>query len=401
MFERVEPALADPIFGLVEAFNQDPNPDKVNLTVGVYRDSNGRTPIFEAVHEAEARLLKSVTTKAYLPIAGDPAYVDVVGDLLCNDDDALAEARAQGRIAVLQTVGGTGALHIAAALVHETMPATTVHMPNPTWENHQQIFRTAGCPTGTYPYLNTCTGGLAFDDMRDALTTLPPGDAVLLHACCHNPTGVDPDPAQWESLAALLADRSLLPVVDFAYQGLGRGLTEDVSGLTILARSCPELIICSSFSKNAGLYNERVGSLILLSTSPDAGAAVLSRTKALVRATWSNPPAHGSAIVRTILTDSDLRRIWEAEVDVMRDRIGAMRRLFVDTLRVKGVRRNLDYLLAQQGMFSYSGLGAHLAQQLRKDFSVYALDSGRINVAGMTEDNMDYLCSAIAAVWGE
>ncbi|MCC7077868.1 MAG: aspartate/tyrosine/aromatic aminotransferase [Acidimicrobiia bacterium] len=399
MFEKVEPAPPDPILGLTETFRDDPRPEKINLTVGVYKDDQGRTPILDVVREAEVRLAETVTSKAYAPISGEPAYVAAVQDLLLADGAALAAARAEDRAVTVDTAGGTGALRVAGELVRSTAPDTTVWLSDPTWENHTAVFRASGLATSTYPYLDRSTGRLAFAAMYEAFEKLGQGDVVLLHGCCHNPTGVDPTSDQWEHIAALLGDQGIVPLVDFAYQGLGRGLAEDAESLVVLARHCPEMIISSSFSKNFGLYNERVGALTLVCRDAGTAGAALSRVKAIIRTLWSNPPTHGAEIVATVLTDPTLRARWEDEVAAMRDRIRSMRRLFVDTLAAKGVTRDLDYLVAQNGIFGFSGLGADDARRLRDAFAVYVLDSGRINVAGMTPDNMDRLTDAVAAVW--
>lgn len=399
MFEKVEPAPPDPILGLGEEFKADPEPAKVNLTVGVYRDGAGETPILDVVRDAEAKLLETVATKSYAPIAGDPGYVAAVQDLVLEDGGPLSAARAEGRAVTVDTAGGTGGLRIAGELLRSTGAATTVWISDPTWENHASVFRAAGLGVSTYPYLDRTSGRLAFGEMFEALEKVPSGDVVLLHGCCHNPTGVDPSPAQWHEIAALLGSRDVVPLVDFAYQGLGRGITEDAESLSILAGSCPEMIVCNSFSKNFGLYNERVGALSVICSEKSVAEAVSSRLKAVIRATWSNPPVHGAHIVTTVLGDPELRSRWEDEVRSMRDRIRSMRRLLVEALEERGVTRDVRYLVEQQGMFAYSGLDVEQARRLRDEFAVYVLDSGRMNVAGITTENLDRLADALAAVW--
>jgi aspartate/tyrosine/aromatic aminotransferase len=300
-----------------------------------------------------------------------------------------------------QAPGGTGALRVAADFVASTLGKRTVWLSDPTWPNHPQVFNAAGLPTAVYPYFDKGGNGVVFDALLAALADAPEGDVIVLHGCCHNPTGVDLGPEQWRALGDVLAERKLLPLVDFAYQGFANGLVEDAAGLHILAERCDSLLVASSYSKNFGLYNERVGALTLV--APDAGQAeaALSHIKRVARANYSNPPAHGGAIVATVLNDPSLRTQWEAEVADMRQRISTMRHLFVETLQEKGVDRDFSFIARQHGMFSFSGLTPAQVKQLRDRFAIYIVGSGRISVAGMTDDNMDYLCSAIAQVLAE
>lgn len=395
MFYSLTPAPPDPILGLTEAFKKDPNPNKINLGVGVYKDAQGRTPVLASVKRAEERLLAAEQTKNYLPIEGDPAFGDATQALLFGEDHGVVRER---RAVTVQAPGGTGALRVAADFIASTLDAKTIWLSDPTWPNHPNVFQAAKLQTATYPYFDKPTNGVDFDGMMAALHQIPVGDVVVLHGCCHNPTGVDLTPAQWEAVAEVLARRNLLPLVDFAYQGFADGLREDARGLHILARHCPDLLIASSYSKNFGLYNERVGALTLVAGSPAAAETALSHIKRVVRANYSNPPAHGAAIVATVLNDGELRRLWEDEVRQMRDRINTMRHLFVETLQEKGVTQDFSFIARQRGMFSFSGLTPEQVKALRERYSIYAVSSGRISVAGMTEDNMDYLCSAIAAV---
>jgi aspartate aminotransferase len=396
MFAHVEAAPPDPILGLTEAFRADDRPGKINLGVGVYKDAEGRTPVLDVVKEAERHLVAEETTKSYLPIDGDPAYGRFVRELCFGAASPLVD---DGRAVTVDAPGGTGALRAAGDLLARVRPDVTVWLSDPTWANHPQIFGAARCSVATYAYFDASSNALDFDAMTASLAAVPEGDAVLLHGCCHNPTGVDPTPAQWREIATLLSARGLLPVVDIAYQGLGRGLDEDAGGLRTLAETCDELLVCSSFSKNFGLYNERVGALTIVAADATTATTVLSQAKQLVRANWSNPPAHGAAIVTTVLGDEALRTRWYDELAAMRDRIAAMRRLFVDALAARGVTRDLSYLVEQLGMFSFSGLDATAVARLRDEFAVYIVGSGRINVAGMTPDNMDRLADAVAAVW--
>ena len=395
MFESIVAAPPDAILGLTDRFKNDPNPNKINLGVGVYKDANGTTPVLSTVRQAERRLLEGNRSKTYLPIHGDPAYADLAQALLFEEGD---EIRNSGRAVTVQTPGGTGALRVAADFIARTLPAKRVWLSQPTWPNHPPIFDAAGLEVATYPYYDATTHGVDFERMAAAFGAMPAGDVVLLHGCCHNPTGVDLSIDQWERLAELIRQRGLLPLVDFAYQGFALGLREDRAGLQTLCRPGAELLICSSFSKNFGLYNERAGALTLVAADTDAAQAALSQIKRCVRTNYSNPPAHGSSIVATVLGDADLRGQWEAEVTEMRDRINQMRHLFVETLNEKGIAQDFSFITQQRGMFSYSGLNERQVAALRDHYSIYIVNSGRINVAGMTEDNMDYLCSAIAAV---
>lgn len=395
MFDSIVAAPPDPILGLTEAFKKDKNPAKVNLGVGVYKDAGGQTPILASVKAAEERLLASEKTKNYLPIDGQPEFDRATVELLFGPQHPALTA---GRTITAQAPGGTGALRVAADFVASTLGKRTFWLSAPTWPNHPQVFQAAGLPTATYPYFDAASNGVAFGEMLAALRGAQAGDVVVLHGCCHNPTGVDLQPDQWRAVGALLAKQKLLPLVDFAYQGFADGLTEDAAGLHLLAEVCDSLLVASSYSKNFGLYSERVGALTVV--APDAAQAetTLSHVKRVARANYSNPPAHGAAVVATVLTDPQLRAQWEAEVAEMRQRINTMRHLFVETLQEKGVERDFSFIARQRGMFSFSGLNPAEVKALRERFGIYIVGSGRISVAGMTEHNMDYLCSAIAEV---
>ena len=398
VFEKLEMAPPDPILGLTEAFKKDPNPQKINLGVGVYKDESGETPIFSSVKKAEQILIQREKSKTYLPINGSPEYASAVQKMIFGESSPLVT---DGRAATAHTPGGTGALRVAGDFLKGLKGnGARIWMSEPTWENHKGVFGAAGLEISGYPYYDAATQSLNFSGMMDALNRIPEGDIVLLHGCCHNPTGIDPTLAQWERIADVVAARKLLPLVDFAYQGLADGIREDAAGLLALCQRCPELLIASSFSKNFGLYNERVGALTLVAADADAAAAALSQLKLCIRANYSNPPAHGAAIVATIWNDPELRAEWEGEVKAMRERINEMRSLFVETLADKGVARDFSYIARQRGMFSFSGLTPEQVATLRQRYSIYIIDSGRINVAGMTADNMDRLCQAIAEVTG-
>jgi len=392
LLESVSTAPPDPILGLMEAFQRDPNPNKINLSVGVYQDENGRTPILQCVKQAERRLFESETNKSYLGIDGSPAYAASVQALL------FGEKISANRMATVQTPGGTAALRVAADFLHRELPQARMWCSKPTWVNHPNVFQAAGMAVENYPYLHRDHRSLDFTAMLDGFKAAMPGDVICLHACCHNPTGIDPTVEQWKAIAGMLRDRQLLPLVDFAYQGFGDGLREDAAGLEQLVNAGLEVLVCSSFSKNFGLYGERVGALTVVANSTGARDAVLSQLKAAVRANYSNPPMHGAAIVATVLGDRELRALWEQEVAQMRNRIHRMRSLFVGTLRKLGVKQDFSFLKQQRGMFSFSGLTPLQVDELRTKYAIYTVGSGRINVAGMTEANMHPLCEAIAAV---
>jgi aspartate/tyrosine/aromatic aminotransferase len=395
MFEGIQPAPRDAILGLTEAFREDSNPQKINLSVGVYQDASGKTPLLESVRRAGQRVIERQTTKSYLPIPGSPAYAAAVQRLMFGADHEVVRS---GRAATSHTPGGTGALRVAADLIHQQFPQATVWLPHPTWPNHPQVFSAAGVPTKNYPYFDPATNGLALDEMLEAIGEIPAGDVVLLHACCHNPSGIDPRPDQWREIASAIYDRGLLPFVDFAYQGFADGLDEDAVGLRALCRPRAELLVCNSFSKNFGLYRERVGALTVVAADRPTVDTVQSQVKACIRANYSNPPAHGAELVTTVLEDEELAVLWREEVTQMRDRINGMRRLLVETLREKGVPGDYSFITRQRGMFSFSGLTPDQVAALRDKYAIYIVGSGRINVAGITPANVGRLCEAIADV---
>ncbi|MDP7639698.1 MAG: amino acid aminotransferase [Candidatus Hydrogenedentes bacterium] len=397
MFDSLEMAPPDPILGLGEAFKMDTNPSKVNLTVGVYKDANGDTPILESVKKAEERLLSQESTKAYLDIEGRAEQAAVVQELLFGSGHEIIKSK---RAATAHTPGGTGALRVAADFMKGVHPGSAVWVSEPTWPNHPAVFNAAGLNIKKYPYYDAEKRSLDFDAMCEALEQVPPGDIVLLHGCCHNPTGIDPTKEQWRALADLAGERHFLPLLDFAYQGFANGLDEDAAGVRMFCELDIDLVIASSYSKNFGLYNERVGALTVVTKSDETANAVIGHMKRTIRVNYSNPPAHGGLIVTAVLSDPALCKEWEGEVAQMRDRINDMRALFVDTLKKKGVKRDFSFLKDQRGMFSFSGLTKDQVEELREKHSVYIVGSGRINVAGMTTDNVDALCTAIAAVLG-
>ena len=395
MLETLTTATPDPIIGLTEAFGKDPNPDKINLGVGVYKDENGNTPVFATVRETQERLLHAEKTKNYTPIEGTEEFSGAVRGLLFGEDHEIIRT---SRAATVQSPGGTGALRIAADFVHKLFPETRVWISDPSWANHPKVFEAAGIEVATYPYFDDARNELDLGAMLASLNELSAGEVVLLHGCCHNPTGVDPNPEEWKQIGDVVQDRGLIPLVDFAYQGMGDGIDADRVGLRELCRPGVELFVANSFSKNFGLYNERVGALTIIGGSAEAAAAALSHAKICIRTNYSIPPAHGAALVTAILADADRRNRWEDEVAGMRDRIVEMRSLFVETLKKKGIERDFSFIGRQRGMFSFSGLTAAQVDTLRSRYSIYVVSSGRINVAGMTPDNMDHLCEAIAEV---
>ncbi len=394
MFSQLEMAPPDPILGLTEAFNQDPNPDKINLSSGVYKASDGTTPILHCVKEAERRILEREASKSYLGMAGHPQFGQVTQPLLLGADHEIV---ATGRARTAHTPGGTGALRVAADFIQRQLGQPTVWLSDPTWANHPKIFEAAGLKTSAYPYYDAGTHALGFEAMLDVLRQVPAGDVVVLHACCHNPTGVDPDAAQWAALAEVARETGWLPLFDTAYQGFADGLDADLAGLRAFCGHVDELLICSSYSKNFGLYNERTGAFTLV--AGDAGAAdrAFSHVKLAIRANYSNPPAHGGHIVLTVLEDDNLYQQWEREVGDMRARINTMRARMAQTLHATGVDRDFGFITRQRGMFSFSGLTPAQVQYLRERYAIYIVNSGRINVAGLTEDNLDRFCTAVAA----
>lgn len=402
MFETLQAAPPDAIFGLNEAFAKDPRPEKMSLGAGVYKDESGKTPIFAAVKAAERRLLEHESTKIYLPIAGSPDYAAAVQSLLFGEDREVPES---GRAVTIHAPGGTGALRMAMdfslAVSRQVSEgkAPAVWLSAPTWPNHPQIVAAAGLRSESYPYFDPNTNGSDLDAMLDALGRANPGDLVLLHGCCHNPTGVDLDTAAWERLADLLADRRLVPLVDFAYQGFAHGLRDDAAWLPILLRKLDTLMIASSYSKNFGLYNERTGALTVVAPTAENAAAAFSHLKRSVRVCYSNPPAHGGAIFTTVLGDDALRSDWEQELGAIRTRIRDLRRAFVAGLDARGVQLHASgngFITEQNGMFSFSGLSRPQVEWLQRERAVYIVGSGRINVAGIRLETLDSLCDAVA-----
>jgi aspartate/tyrosine/aromatic aminotransferase len=389
------PAPPDPIHGLAESFKADTRQNKVNLSVGVYVDDSGVTPVIPSVLEAERRLLAKAGSKGYLPIDGRPAYKAAIRDLVFGPDHEIV---ASGRSATAETPGGTGALRVAADFLLQTGANKTIWLSEPTWPNHPQLFTLAGFSIKTYPYLDESGRGLEVSKMLAALRSATPGDVVLLHGSCHNPSGVDPDQDTWAAIGEVIAERELLPIVDFAYQGFGFGLREDADWLAGLARPGLEFLVCTSYSKNFALYNERVGALTIVAADAARAAAALSHLKIAIRSNYSNPPAHGADIVETILTDAALRAQWEVDLAGMRNRILGNRVMLVDGLVAAKVPGNWEPLRHQRGMFALLGLSADQVTRLRDEFAVYVVSRGRINVAGLTAANLPHVISSVKAV---
>ncbi|NYT79366.1 aspartate/tyrosine/aromatic aminotransferase [Alcaligenaceae bacterium] len=395
LFEGVELAPRDPILGLNEQYNADARTSKVNLGVGVYYDDQGRIPLLDAVRKAEDALVQAHSPRGYLPIDGIPGYNSGAQALLLGKNSPLL---ASGRVLTAQTLGGTGALKIGADFLKLLLPNSKVVISNPSWENHRALFQAAGFTVDTYPYYDAATHGLDFAGMLSGLQALPEKTIVVLHACCHNPTGVDPTLDQWKQIVEVVKQKNLVPFVDIAYQGFGDGLEEDAAVARLFADSDLTMLISSSFSKSFSLYGERVGALTLVCSSKEESARVLSQLKRVIRTNYSNPPTHGGKIVASVLNTPELNDVWTAELAGMRDRIRTMRTQLVEKLKAHGVSQDFDFVLKQRGMFSYSGLTSEQVDRLREEHGVYAVSSGRICVAALNSGNIDAVAKAIAAV---
>ena len=395
MFAHIEPYAGDPILTLNENFQKDPRPDKINLSIGIYFDDAGRIPVMAAVREAEARIAAQVGPKPYLPMEGLAAFRTAVQALLFGADHAALKA---GRVATIQSVGSSGGLKVGADFIARWFPGSALWVSDPTWDNHRAVFEGAGLTVHTYPYYDDSTGGLQFDAMCQALQALPPRSVVLLHACCHNPTGVDLTPAQWDALIPLLQRRELIAFLDLAYQGFGDGVAEDAYAVRALADAGLSFFVANSFSKSLSVYGERCGALSVV--CPDAAQAdrVLGQLKATVRRNYSNPPLHAGLLVATILGTPELHRQWIDELEGMRQRILAMRRQLHAVVSAKVPGRDFGYFLSQRGMFSYTGLSPAQTERLRDEFGVYVLRSGRMCVAGLNSGNVERTATAMAAV---
>lgn len=395
MFQSLSALPADPILGLMTAHRADSNPLKIDLGVGVYKDERGATPVMAAVKDAEARLLKNQTTKTYIGPAGAADYNALVAELVLGKP--LATSLEQRRT-TFQTPGGCGGLRLAAEFIKRSKPDARVLVSNPTWANHIPLLGEAGLQIEEYPYYDYSSHSIRFDEMMSSLSSAGPGDLVLLHGCCHNPCGADLDQTQWQAVRDLALTRGFTPFVDLAYQGLGDGIEEDGYGVRLLAESLPELVIVSSCSKNFGLYRERTGSLTVLCETAESMKACASQVASIARAIYSMPPDHGAAVVATILADTALHENWLHELAVVRNRINKLRSQLVGTLKAKGVERDFSFIEKEKGMFSFLGISVDQVQTLIQDYSIYLVDSSRINIAGINDNNIDYLTDSLIRV---
>ena len=395
LFTAVEMAPRDPILGLTEQFNADANPHKVNLGVGVYNDDQGKLPLLHCVQEAERLMMESPKARGYLPIDGIAAYDTAVKNLVFGAD---SEPVKNGRLATVQALGGTGGLKVGADFIRRLDPGAKVMISDPSWENHRALFTQAGFVVETYPYYSAAKGGIDFDAMLGALNTAPAGTVIVLHACCHNPTGYDLSPGQWDQVIAAVKAKKLVPFLDMAYQGFGYGIAEDGAAIGKFVASGQNFFVATSFSKSFSLYGERVGALSLLCEDKEEALRVLSQLKIMIRTNYSSPPTHGGAVVAMVLNTPELRSQWEKELGSMRLRIKQMRIALVEKLKAAGVKRDMSFITQQIGMFSYSGLTKEQMVRLRNEFGVYGIDSGRLCVAALNNGNIDYVCASIAKV---
>ena len=395
LFAAVEMAPRDPILGLSEQFNADPNPAKVNLGVGVYYDENGKLPLLQCVQAAEKMMVEAPKARGYLPIDGIPAYDKAVQGLVFGPD---SEPLRSGRVATVQAVGGTGGLKIGADFLQRLNPAAKVLISDPSWENHRALFESAGFRVESYPYYDAARRGIDFDAMLAALSGADAGSVAVLHACCHNPTGYDISSEQWSKVIAAVKSRGLVPFLDMAYQGFGEGITEDGAVIGMFIEAGIDFFVSTSFSKSFSLYGERVGALSVVCENKDEAARVLSQLKRVIRTNYSNPPTHGAQVVSMVLTTPALRAMWEDELAGMRVRIKQMREALQSRLLAAGLKQDMSFITRQKGMFSYSGLTKPQMERLRGEFGVYGVDSGRICVAALNKNNIDAVVSAIVKV---
>jgi aromatic-amino-acid transaminase len=395
LFSAVEMAPRDPILGLNEQFNADTNPNKVNLGVGVYSDDNGKLPLLQCVQMAEKTMMDKPTARGYLPIDGIAAYDAAVKSLVFGAD---SEAVTAGRVATIQSLGGTGGLKVGADFLKRLSPDAKVLISDPSWENHRALFTNAGFQVDSYTYYDAAKRGVDFDGMLAALNAAAAGTIVVLHACCHNPTGYDITAAQWDQVIAACKTRNLTPFLDMAYQGFAQGIAEDGAAVAKFVAAGLTFLGSTSFSKSFSLYGERVGALSVLCTDKEEAGRVLSQLKIVIRTNYSNPPTHGGAVVAAVLNNPELRALWEKELGEMRVRIKAMRQKLVDGLKAAGIAQDMGFITSQIGMFSYSGLTKDQMVRLRSEFGVYGTDTGRMCVAALNSKNIDYVCASIAKV---
>ncbi len=395
LFTSVEMAPRDPILGLNEQFNADTNPSKVNLGVGVYFDDSGKLPLLQCVQAAEKAMMSTPTPRGYLPIDGIVAYDNAVKGLVFGAD---SEPVTSGRVATVQAIGGTGGLKIGADFLKKVSPGAKVLISDPSWENHRALFTNAGFVVDTYAYYDAEKRGVNFEGFLASLNAAAPGTIVVLHACCHNPTGYDITPAQWDQVIAAVKAKNLTPFLDMAYQGFGHGIAEDGAVISKFVAAGLNFFVSTSFSKSFSLYGERVGGLSVLCADKEEAARVLSQLKIVIRTNYSNPPIHGGAVVAAVLNNPELRALWEKELGEMRVRIKATRQMLVDGLKAAGVKQDMSFITSQIGMFSYSGLSKDQMVRLRNEFGVYGTDTGRMCVAALNSKNIDYVCASIAKV---
>ena len=395
IFAAVEMAPRDPILGLNEAFNADARGNKVNLGVGVYCDDNGKIPLLVAVRAAEKTRLEAMPARGYQPIEGPASYNQAVQNLLFGNESPLLK---DGRVVTIEALGGTGALKVGADYLRRLLPEAAVYISDPSWENHRAVFESAGFRVENYPYYDAATRGVNFAGMQSCLQALPAGSIVVLHACCHNPTGADLSEAQWKEVVGTVRARGLVAFIDMAYQGFADGIEPDALALKLFADSGLQFFVSSSFSKSFSLYGERVGALSIVTASKEESVRVLSQVKRIVRTNYSNPPTHGGAVVAAVLASPELRKTWEDELAGMRDRIRAMRTGLVEKLKARGVSQDFSFVAQQRGMFSYTGLTSDQVERLKTEFGIYAVSTGRICLAALNTKNLDYVADAIAAV---
>lgn len=395
LFSAVEMAPRDPILGLNEQYAADTNPQKVNLGVGVYFDDNGKLPLLKCVQAAEKAMMEEPKARGYLPIDGIAAYDSAVKGLVFGSDSEVVQS---GRVATVQAIGGTGGLKIGADFLKKISPNAKVLISNPSWENHRAIFQNAGFEVGTYSYYDAATRSINFDGMLADLNAAAAGTIVVLHACCHNPTGYDITAEQWEQVIAVVKAKGLVAFLDMAYQGFGHGIAEDGAVIGKFVAAGLNIFVSTSFSKSFSLYGERVGALSVVANDKEEAARVLSQLKIVIRTNYSNPPTHGGAVVAAVLNNPELRALWEEELAGMRVRIKEMRQKLVDGLKAAGVQQDMSFITTQIGMFSYSGLSKEQMIRLRSEFGVYGTDTGRMCVAALNSKNIDHVCKAIAAV---
>ena len=395
LFAQVERAPRDPILGLTESFNADTRADKVNLGVGVYYDDNGKLPLLKCIKDAEAKRVASAPARGYQPIEGAAAYNQAVQTLLFG---ASSQILADQKVITIEALGGTGALKVGADYLRRLIPKAKVAISDPSWENHRALFEMAGFEVVNYRYYDSSSRGLDFEGMIKSIEALPAGTILVLHACCHNPTGVDLSDALWTQVIATIQSKGLVPFLDMAYQGFGDGIDADASALRAFVASGLSFLVSSSFSKSFSLYGERVGALSIVTQSADEASRVLSQVKRTIRTNYSNPPTHGGAVVAMVLSTPELRATWEAELAQMRDRIKAMRQGLVDGLKAEGLKADFGFVTSQRGMFSYTGLSEKQVDRLRDEFGVYAVGTGRICIAALNSGNLSRVCKAIAAV---